>query len=77
MLVFVFFFHWKVLAEEEEEDGVLLTRNTLMLSSHLPLSLIHGVAAEITEEDFLAPLILDHQAAAAEVQTFHRTDSLR
>lgn len=48
-----------------------------MLSSHLPLSLIHGVAAEITEEDFLAPLILDHQAAAAEVQTFHRTDSLR
>lgn len=77
MLVFVFFFHWKVLAEEEEEDGVLLTRNTLMLSSHLPLSLIHGVAAEITEEDFLAPLILDHQAAAAEVQTFHRSDSLR
>lgn len=76
-MVFVFFFHWKVLAEEEEEDGVLLTRNTLMLSSHLPLSLIHGVAAEITEEDFLAPLILDHQAAAAEVQTFHRTDSLR
>lgn len=57
--------------------GVPLTRDTLMLSSHLPLSLIHGVAAEIMEEDFSAPLILDHQAAAAEMQTFRRTDSLR
>lgn len=62
--------------EEEEEDGVPLTRDTVMLSSHLRSSLIHGVAAEITEEDSLAPLTLDRQAAAAEMQTFHRTGSL-
>lgn len=74
---FLLFLNWKVQAEEEvEEDGVALTRDTVMLSSHLPLSLMCGVEAEITEEDFLSPLALDHQAAAAEMQTFHRTDSL-
>lgn len=62
--------------EEEEEDGVLLTRDTVMLSSHLHSSLIHGVAAEITEEDSSAPLTSDRQVAAAEMQTFHRTGSL-
>lgn len=62
--------------EEEEEDGVPLTRDTVMLSSRLPSSLIHGVAAEITEEVSLAPLTSDPQEAAAEMQTFHRTGSL-
>lgn len=62
--------------EEEEEDGVLLTRDTVMLSSHLHSSLIHGVAAEIMEEDSSAPLTSDLQVAAAEMQTFHRTGSL-
>lgn len=60
--------------EEEEEDGLPLTRDTVMLSSHLRSSLIHGVAAEITEEDS-APLTSDRQAAA-EMWTFHRTGSL-
>lgn len=77
--MFVCLFNWKLLAEEEEEeDGVPLTRDTVMLSSRLRSSLIHGVAAEITEEGSLAPLTLDRQvAAAAEMQTFHRTGSLR
>lgn len=77
VVCFFFFvcFNWQVLAEEEE-DGVPLTRDTVMLSSHLPSSLIRGVAAEIMEEDSLARLTLDRQEAAAEMQTFHRTGSL-
>lgn len=35
-----------------------------------------GVAAEIMEEDFLPPLALDRQVAAAEMRTFHRTGFL-